>query len=275
MRPPLWNTDRMTDQPDDSPRRVVKKVVKKTVVRPVASSAPRSATSTRHGAARLTTPARPQRSRPVNATVPKTVAPTVPRATSAPAPTAPPAAAEVPRRRLPTLDVRARSHEAVIGVRHRVEDAWDWVVSFHLPHLPPVRGSAIAGLVVGVLSVLAGWGFYELFSATLGTRAGGRWGFLAFVFLSFVAFFLGEVLLAGFGVPHARVVSSLAVLLVLLLVLVFFIDLAAGIWAWLLIPLLTAFAFVASTAAMRAAAKEQNPQRLPWEPMDESQVNRD
>ena len=62
--------------------------------------------------------------------------------------------------------------------------------------------------------------------------------------------------------------------LVLLLVLVFFIDLAAGVWAWLLIPMLATLAFVASSAAIAAASKEQNPQRLPWEPVDESQVNR-
>ena len=64
-------------------------------------------------------------------------------------------------------------------------------------------------------------------------------------------------------------------LLVLLFVLVFFIELAAGIWAWLLIPALTVLAFVTSSAVMAAAAKEQNPQRLPWEPVDETQVNRD
>ena len=166
-------------------------------------------------------------------------------------------------------------HGGITGVRHRIEDSWDWLVSLRLPHLSPVRGSAIAGLLVGVLSVAIGWGFYELFSATLGTQAGGAWGFLAFVFLSFVAFFIGELLLAGFGVPHPRVVSVLSVLLVLLLVLVFFLDLAAGVWAWLLIPVLMAFAFVASSAVMTAASREQNPQRLPWEPTDETQVNRD
>jgi hypothetical protein len=165
--------------------------------------------------------------------------------------------------------------DVLLGVRHRFEDAWDWVLSIRLPHLAPVPGSAITGAVVGVLSVTIGWGFYEVFSATLGTRAGGKWGFLAFVFLSFVAYLIGEVLLAAFGVPHARVVSILSVLLVLLLVLVFFLDLAAGIWAWMLIPFLFSLAFVVSSAVMEAAAKEKNPQRLPWEPVDESQVKRD
>jgi hypothetical protein len=156
-----------------------------------------------------------------------------------------------------------------------VEDAWDWLATIRLPHLSPVLGSAVTGVLVGVISVTIGWGFYEIFSATLGTQAGGKWGFLAFVFLSFVAYLIGELLLVGFGVPHGHVVSILSVLLVLLVVLVFFLDLAAGVWAWLLIPVLFALAFVASSAVMAAAAKEKNPQRLPWEPVDESQVKRD
>ena len=37
--------------------------------------------------------------------------------------------------------------------------------------------SPITGLIVGVFTVTIGWGFYEIFSATLGTRAGGGRGF--------------------------------------------------------------------------------------------------
>jgi hypothetical protein len=285
--PLLWNTDRMTERPDDSPRRVVKKVVKKTVVRPVAPSSPHGAGSPvgrpsstpvtsavpRQGTARLTTPARAQASRSVAPT--QSTAPATNVSGVAATPTSRQSPAAAPRRRLPRPDVRRRLRDAFAGVRYRIEDAWDWLVSLRLPHLSPVRGSAIAGVLVGVLSVAIGWGFYELFSATLGTQAGGAWGFLAFVFLSFVAFIIGELLLAGFGVPHPRVVSILSVLLVLLLVLVFFIDLAAGVWAWLLIPVLTGLAFVVSSAVMAVAAKEQNAQRLPWEPVDETQVKRD
>jgi hypothetical protein len=171
--------------------------------------------------------------------------------------------------------IRDRFGDGVDAVRHRIVDGWEWLIGLRLPHLSPVRGSVIAGVIVGLLSVTIGWGFYQLFSATLGTRAGGGWGFLAFVSLSFVAFILGELLLSGFGVPHARVVSILSVLLVLLLVLVFFIKLAAGIWAWLLIPALCAACFVASNTVMTAATKEENPQRLPWEPTDKSQVRID
>ena len=280
----------MTEQPDNPPRRIVKKVVKKTVVRPGVPSVPRSAgpvggrsvttpvtsaSSTHRGPARLTTPGRPQASRSVTPTAGAARARNVSRTSAPPTPVSTPQTAAAPRRRLPRPDIGGRLRGGVAGIRHRIEGAWDWLVTLRLPHLSPVRGSAITGVLVGVLSVTIGWGFYELFSATLGTQAGGAWGFFAFVFLSFVAFISGELLLAGFGVPHPRVVSVLSVLLVLLLVLVFFLDLAAGVWAWLLIPALMALAFVASSAVMAAAAREQNPQRLPWEPVDETQVKRD
>jgi hypothetical protein len=193
----------------------------------------------------------------------------------APVDTKPAARVRTRRLSLPSISLpRPRLGGAMLAVRHRIEDGWDWLASTRLPHLEPIPGSAVTGVVVGLLSVVIGWGFYEIFSATLGTQAGGGWGVLAFVFLSFVAFIVGELLLTGFGVPHARVVSILSVLLVLLVVLLFFIELAAGVWAWLLIPVLTVLAFISSSSVMAAAAKEQNPQRLPWEPVDESQVNR-
>ena len=294
----------MTEQPDDSPRRVVKKVVKKTVVRPVSPGPVTSAGSSsgrlaspppRHPPARLATPARAQgrRSTAPSVATPASVSPVKPAPAAATKPAVVPASVQpaarrpgVPSLSLPRPRIRVRVgnvrhavgdrvRDGLAGIRHRFEDAWDWLLSLRLPHLSPLRGSAITGVVVGLLSVVIGWGFYEIFSATLGTQAGGGWGFLAFVFLSFVAFIVGELLLAGFAVPHARVVSILSVLLVLLVVLLFFIELAAGIWAWLLVPVLTSLAFIASSWMMAAAAKEQNPQRLPWEPVDESQVKRD
>lgn len=201
----------------------------------------------------------------------------------------PAAAASVTTKRFPSLpkpDVRGRASNVGHGigdafsngfhaVSDRVVDAWDWLLGLRLPYLSPVKGSAITGVIVGLVCVTIGRGFYALFSLLLGTQAGGGWGFLAFVFLSFVAFAVGELLLSAFGVPHARVVSILSVLLVLLVVLVFFIRLAAGVWAWPLIPLLFALGFVASSAAIAMATKEENLQRLPWEPTEESQVRTD
>jgi hypothetical protein len=171
--------------------------------------------------------------------------------------------------------VTDRIHDGFDTVGDRIADGWHWLIHLRLPHLSPLRGSAITGALVGLLSVAFGWGFYLLFSATRGTSAGGGWGFLAIVFVAFVAFIAGELLLSGFGVPLARVISILSILLALLTVLVFFVKMVAGVWAWLIIPTVTALAFVASSAVMRIASQEKNDQRLPWEPTSESQVNLD
>jgi hypothetical protein len=167
-----------------------------------------------------------------------------------------------------------RIHDSFLATVDGIADGWHWLISLRLPHLRPTRASAITGILVGLLSVLFGWGFYLLFSATRGTSAGGGWGFLAIVFTAFVAFIAGELLLSGFGVPLARVISILSILLALLVVLVFFVKLVAGVWAWLIIPAVASLSFIASSAVMRIASQEKNEQRLPWEPTSESQVNR-
>jgi hypothetical protein len=355
-RPPLWNTDRMTQEPDDANRRVVKKVVKKTVVRPIspqrsaqtfptqradqpngqgATSSPAPRNPRRLRPARLATPTRTPTARaaapasaPVNAPTPPSPAVPAPAQSAVPTPppevrvppVSPPAAApdvavvtpgkparapkppkaprakKAPKEKKPrkekvarerrSLDLGARLSDLRHAITDRIgdglayvgdliADGWHWLLRLRLPHLSPARGSAVTGALVGLVSVALGWGFYQLFSATRGTQAGGGWGFLALVFVAFVAFIAGELLLSGFGVPLPRVVSILSILLVLLLVLVFFIKLAAGLWAWLLIPALSALCFVASTSAMRVASQEKNDQRLPWEPTSESQVNLD
>jgi hypothetical protein len=92
------------------------------------------------------------------------------------------------------------------------------------------------------------------------------------VFVAFVTFLAGELFLAGFGVTHSRAISIMSVLLVLLFVLVFFLDLAAGIWALLIVPTLCVFAYMASCTVMQWAGSEDNAQRLPWEPTDDESL---
>lgn len=169
--------------------------------------------------------------------------------------------------------------DAIAGVFHAIlgaiADAWHWLIGLRLPHLSPVRGAAVTGLIVGLMSVGLGRAFYALFTVTLGTTAGGRWGFLAVVFIAFVAFIVGELLLSGFGVPHGRSISILSLFLVLLAILVFFLDLSSGIWAALIVPILAVLAYVISAGVITIAAAEKNDQRLPWEPMTEEHVDVD
>jgi hypothetical protein len=133
-----------------------------------------------------------------------------------------------------------------------------WVRDLRLPHLPPLRAAAITGVVAGLLSVALGWLSYELFSATRGTTAGGGWGALALVVVAFVTYAAGELMLEGFGVTHARVISAMSIMVVLVLVLTFFLELAAGPGAWILIPGLGLISFVVSCRVILATDQPTN-----------------
>jgi hypothetical protein len=287
----------MVEEHSGPPKRVVKKVVKRTVAAPAQAERPIRA-------ARLTTRTRPEVTRRAAPAVPprktKPEARTAPTPRPATGPKAPKRSFKpsmpsirrpsLPHPSMPRPDVRGRAdgvrdsaRDAFHGVGdwfarifHRIidtiADAWHWFTGLRLPHLPPLKGSAITGAVVGFLAVGLGWCFYQLFSATLGTQAGGRWGFLALVFVGFVGFIVGELMLAGFGVPHGRSISILSVLLVFLAILLFFLELAAGIWAVLIVPTLCIIAYIASCSMMLLAGNQENDQRIPWEPTDDSTV---
>ena len=193
----------------------------------------------------------------------------------------PPVATDTPlRSRRPTIDLGAvRRTSRSLGERggsglsaagsavrdvgsatsQRLSDVfWD-VRTYRLPPHPPVRAAVLVGLLLGGLSVLVGWGAGHLFTEVRGTSAGGGlWGGLVVVTLALVSGWLGARLLKAASVEHAGGVSGLAVLLVLAAVLLFFVDLAAGPWALLVMPTLTAAAYAAAAALIGLA--DQDPQ---------------
>lgn len=276
----------MVEQHSDPPKRVVKKVVKRTVVREAPAPPERPARTARLDARTRPAPTR----RPAPPVAPRRTRP-APAAQTATMPTpAPPQRIKEPKARktlsrpsVPRADVRGGVADgaATVGdwfirrwhaVIDAIADGWHGLTGLRLPVLSPMRGSVVTGLIVGFLAVGVGWGFYELFRATLGTSAGGRWGFLALVFVGFLGFITGELLLTGFGVTHARAISILAVLMVFVAIMLVFIDLAAGIWAVLIVPSLCVAAYATSCTAMLLAGSEPNAQRIPWEPTDDSTV---
>lgn len=279
----------MVEQHSDPPKRVVKKVVKRTVARETPAVPERTART-----ARLSTRTRPEPPRRASPPVAAARKPrTPPAARTGTVQPSPPAAKQpklkrpsitrpkitrpsITRPSMPQLDVRGRVGDVFFGIWHfiidTIADAWHWLTGLRLPLLPPMRASIITGLVVGYLAVGLGWGFYQVFRATLGTSAGGRWGFLALVFVAFLVFITGELLLAGFGVAHARAISILAVLMVFVAVMLLFIEAASGIWSVVLVPALCVLAYSGSCTAMVLAGAEPNAQRLPWEPTDDSTV---
>lgn len=229
--------------------RVVKKVVKRTVVRPPSGSASR--TSQPMGSLRTSPPAEESAAARNDAPL---------------------------RSRRPSIDLGAvrrtsrslgerggsglsAAGSAVRGVGsatgQRLSDVfWD-VRTYRLPPQPPVGAAIVVGLLLGGFSLLVGWGAAQLFTEVRGTSAGGGlWGGLVVVALALFSGWVGARLLRAASVEHAGVISGLAVLLVLTAVLLFFVDLAAGPWALLIMPTLTALAYAASAAMIGLAATD-------------------
>jgi hypothetical protein len=224
-------------------KRVVKKVVRKTVV--VRPAQPGS-TKVRPAAPKAGTPLAKLRAK---ASRPSIRIPSPPRR---------PGAGLAARARLAGSRVGDRGRDVSFATRERVRSGLHWARDLRLPLLSPMRAAAITGLVTGLLAVALGYLSYELFSATRGTSAGGGWGALVLVVVAFVTFAVGELMLGGFGVNHGRFISAMSIMLVLVFILTFFLELAAGPAAWILIPVLGMIAFIVSGRLALIAADQPN-----------------
>lgn len=238
----------MVDEPRPT-KKVVKKVVKKTVVRP-----------SRPGTTALRQPTSPHSATDSRMAKLKAKASTRPTI-RIPSPPRRPGAGLGGRARLATSRVLDRGRDASFAAGRSVQGGVRRARDVRLPYLPPLRAAAITGIVVGLLAVVLGYLSYELFSATRGTSAGGGWGALVLVVVAFATFAVGELMLGGFGVDHGRVISFMAIMLVLVFVLTFFLDLAAGRGAWILIPVLGMVSFVLSCKVMLFAADQPDTRR--------------
>jgi len=225
-------------------KKVVKKVVKKNVVvRPAQTGS----TKVRPAAPKAGTPLAKLRAKA--ASRPSIRIPSPPRR---------PGAGLAARVRLVGSRVGDRGRDASFATRRRIRSGARWLRDLRLPHLSPMRATAITGLVAGLLAVTLGYLSYELFSATRGTSAGGGWGALVLVVVAFVTFAVGELMLGGFGVDHGRFISGLSIMLVLVFILTFFLELAAGRMAWILIPVLGMISFMASGRLAQVVTDQPN-----------------
>ncbi len=224
-------------------KKVVKKVVKKTVV--VRPAQPGS-TKMQPTAPKAGTPLAKLRAK---ASRPSIRIPSPPRR---------PGAGLAARARLAGSRVGDRGRDVSFAARERARRGFHWLRDLRLPPLPPIRAAAITGLIAGLLAVALGYLSYELFSATRGTTAGGFWGAIVLVVVAFVTFAVGEALLGGFGVDHGRFISAMSIMLVLVFILTFFLELAAGPAAWILVPVLGMIAFMGSGRLALIAADQPN-----------------
>ena len=128
------------------------------------------------------------------------------------------------------------------------------VRAYRLPHVAPRLASPISGFLVGVVTVAVVGLFANLFSIFRGTSTGGgRWGTLTLVVVAFIAFALGEYLLAKLQVRQSRLTSILAVSLTLMAILAFFVGVVDSAWAWLILPPLGAVSYLAAHELIRLA----------------------
>jgi hypothetical protein len=237
----------MVDDERRPTKKVVKRVVKKTVV--VRPARPGSTTTVQQAAPpAVRTPLAKLKAKA--STRPSVRIPSPPRR---------PGAGLASRARLVGSRVGERGRDVTFSTKSALSRGFGRVRDARLPYLSPMRAAAITGLVTGLLAVGLGWLSYELFSATRGTSAGGGWGALVLVVVAFVIFAVGELMLSGFGVDHGRFISSMSVMLVLVFVLTFFLELAAGPIAWVLFPVLGVVAFMGSCRLMMFAADQPNP----------------
>lgn len=235
----------------DAPRpQVVKKVVKKAVVRP-----------TTPGAASRTSTSTAQRPK---ATAVSRVSKPVKRPVKAPA--AQPAkparsvdvGAGVSRAAGATKNALSRTWHSALdagwAVRDRSADGVDAVLDFRLPQQPPMRAAAISGAVAGLVAVVLGALAGMLFTELRGTSSGGGfWGSVAFLVTMVIVVALGARLAALLGCPSGLVVSFLGTVFAIVVILMFFLDLSQGAWAFLLVPGLAVIGFAGAVRLVELA----------------------
>lgn len=128
------------------------------------------------------------------------------------------------------------------------------VRAYRLPRMEQTVASAVAGIIIGLVTVGLAALFAMAFSELRGTSTGGgSWGSLTVVVLAFVAFALGEFILAKLHVRQPRVTSFIGVSLTLVLIMLFFLGLVDSMWALLVVPLLCAATYALAHRIIRAA----------------------
>lgn len=150
-----------------------------------------------------------------------------------------------------TVKVAGALGSGLTGARHKVGDTVHAGLtrarSFRLPRLEQTRAAAIVGAIVGLTTVALTGLLTRMFSELRGvSTGGGRWGSLTIVVVAFVAFALGELLLAKMHVRQPRVTSFLGLVITLVVIMGLLLGVINSVWAWLIMPVLGAAAFALS-----------------------------
>ena len=228
-------------QEQEPAKKIAKRVIKKTVVRrpapsqpplrygrPAAPESPGESTDQRQPAAKASAPRKVQSPRP----------PAAPR----------------PTRQLgkkagaTTGKVAGAVGGALTGAGHSVGDrvsaAFAGIRSIRYPRLEQIWAAAIVGAFIGLITVAITALLTRMFTELRGvSTGGGKWGSLTVVVVAFIAFALGEYLLAKMHVRQPRITSFLGLVMTLILILAFFLNPISTAWAILIMPVCGAVTF--------------------------------
>jgi len=124
----------------------------------------------------------------------------------------------------------------------------------------PALAAAVTGVVCGLLGVVLIWLAGQGCESVRGVGTCGGFGLTALIGILAIVVLLGGALLRLWGVGDPLSTSFLGASLVAVIAMLFFLDATDSVWMVLVIPVLTALAFVLSwwvTATFVEQAQER------------------
>jgi hypothetical protein len=134
---------------------------------------------------------------------------------------------------------------------------------FRLPALPGRLAAALTGLIVGAFGAMLTYVSLQGCNALRGTETCGGTGLLLLVIILVLMVLLGAVLLAAWQITDARSTSFLAVGVLCVIVMLTLMQQLYSPWMFLIVPILSAGAFVLShwvTTAFIEPTPEDGPE---------------
>ncbi|MGH3125868.1 MAG: hypothetical protein ACRDND_33240, partial [Streptosporangiaceae bacterium] len=115
-----------------------------------------------------------------------------------------------------------------------------------LPAVPPLVAAVVTGLVCGLAACLLAWLAARGCAAVRGVSTCGGFGLVALIAILGITVLIGSFLLRAWRVSDPTSTSFLAIGLVAVIAMLFFLDKIDSVWMVLVIPLLSAATFALS-----------------------------
>ncbi|MGH3125908.1 MAG: hypothetical protein ACRDND_33440 [Streptosporangiaceae bacterium] len=115
-----------------------------------------------------------------------------------------------------------------------------------LPAVPPLVAAVVTGLLCGLVACLLAWLAARGCAAVRGVSTCGGFGLVALIAILGITVLIGSFLLRAWRVSDPTSTSFLAIGLVAVIAMLFFLNEIGSVWMVLVIPLLSAATFALS-----------------------------